>query len=694
MILFKDDVVSNRCIVDTTTKNTSFIKMSMLLRRMGIKNNTFMLALTQPELRDYDPYDEDLPQEIALKMALECVTNPWYFLREIQRVPIPGGTTLFQLNRASLATTWCFLANVNSYLTMPRQIGKTVLALSITDLALHVFGNNTNIGMFARNDGLRTENVRRLKELRNTLPSWLVKTGSKYSTDNQESLLYRPNNSKYITFVANPSKRVADQQGRGDSLIWQHWDEFSYYVNNSLAYPSAIAASETVGRIARDVGIPAAHMITTTAGFTESKEGRYAYNFKNKALRFTEHLFDIESRDALHDLVSTASDNLYVYLEYSHEQLGFDDMWLRGVSVNKDPTTIAKDYLNQWIHGAGDSVVPTATIDKLRVGIMEPLTVTIEFDILLKWFMDSSMLDDPKVRNIPFIIGADTSSNSGRDFTTLVMTNPMDMAVVMTCRCNEANMVKVVEVVFELLKRFPRSVFVPERNYAATFIDILLHRIENETDWNPFRRIFNYFVQEKASAEQTKHDLNMGSIRKQFGFKTLGGDKSRSLLYGKVLMTTAERNHNRIFDKDIVDEICGLVTRNGRVDHAVDGHDDTLIAYLISCWFIMYGRNIELYGISKNEILADTIKESEDMLMSRELHKRVTYLEQQLKNPRVSKLMHKAYRNEYLQLKVLIDETPAENRDIISIHQHDEIVNEAAPKYSIAQLSSMVSGIF
>ena len=92
MILFQKDFVEQGAIVDYDTKHASFIKMAMVLKDLGIKNNKFMLALYNPKLKGVDPYDPDLDTETQLMIIKEIKINPWYYLREVVRVPSQGAT--------------------------------------------------------------------------------------------------------------------------------------------------------------------------------------------------------------------------------------------------------------------------------------------------------------------------------------------------------------------------------------------------------------------------------------------------------------------------------------------------------------------------------------------------------------------------------------------------------------------------
>lgn len=46
----------------------------------------------------------------------------------------------------------------------------------------------------------------------------------------------------------------------------------------------------------------------------------------------------------------------------------------------------------------------------------------------------------------------------------------------------------------------------------------------------------------------------------------------------------------------MIDEITGLVTKNGRIDHSDGNHDDMVIAWLLGVWFLTTSKNLQFYG--------------------------------------------------------------------------------------------------
>lgn len=126
MILFKDDWHREGAIVHSETSNKTFLKVSMILKKMNVENYMFPLALLQPDLAKYDPHNlQDSSEELRLRIALESKMNPWYHFREIARVPASGsGVIPFKANRANIAMIWCFFNNIHYIAIQPRQTGK------------------------------------------------------------------------------------------------------------------------------------------------------------------------------------------------------------------------------------------------------------------------------------------------------------------------------------------------------------------------------------------------------------------------------------------------------------------------------------------------------------------------------------------------------------------------------------------
>ena len=106
---------------------------------------------------------------------------------------------------------------------------------------------------------------------------------------------------------------------------------------------------------------------------------------------------------------------------------------------------------------------------------------------------------------------------------------------------------------------------------------------------NPLKKIFNkYFQEYDPDFKLDNLNYDSGLIRKNFGFNTTASATSRDFLYSRVLMTVLKLVADRLMDHDLIKELCGLTTKNNRVDHSGSGHDDLVIAFLLACYFLLF----------------------------------------------------------------------------------------------------------
>lgn len=699
MLLFQSDYLTHSGIIDTSTKNYSFVRIAGVLEKMNVKNNMFFLYLKHPELQKYDPHNlTDSSVELKLLILDETKTNPWYFFREVIRMPSAGGDPIkYILSRANLALMWCFFNCVNSFITIPRQTGKSAGIAGIVVDNTYFMYNNATIGLFAKDNDLVLESISGFKNIRNGLPKWMLDL-TPQDTDNKEGVSYAALNNTYKTFIAKPEVVAAKKQGRGERTAVQIWDEFAFYKNNHLSYPAATAAADTAQRQVRELGLPAANIIATTAGRISEPSGAYAYSLKQGCVRFTERMYDLKDNATFKEVVKQNSINRMVYIEFSHKQLGFDDEWLQERSIGKPRDIFEMDYLNIWQLGTETSFVPKELMDKLTASQREPVEYTQTGPLTIKWYVERSIIEQEENKRKSYIVGLDTSDNIGKDFTTMVITDPTDLTIVATCRCNISNFVHVVNCVIEVIKILPNCILIPERNKnGAVLIDILIDYMLKHGE-NPFRRIYNTFIQDFCDRTPSLNniDLSDGTNRKHFGFNTSSSADSRDTLYGRVLVTMLSHMASRLFDVDLASEIKGLVVRNGRIDHPTGCHDDLCIAMLLCGYFAFFGKNHYMYGIPSDEILrnvsasGDTV-DSEVKARQFAIRKRIGELRSLIDNC-TNSMVKASYERELRMLQVQVDDSIVSN-DMINVEQvrRDDtprITNN--PSFSISNLRNIL----
>ena len=700
MLLFQSDYDTHSGIIDTNTKNYSFLRMAGVLQKMNIKNNMFFLYLKHPELQNYDPHNlTDPSMELRLMIVDETKTNPWYFFREVIRMPSAGGDPIrYILNRANLALVWLFLNCVNSFITIPRQTGKSAGIAGIYVWIGYFEYRNTTFGLFAKDNDLVLESIAGFKSIRNGLPQWMINL-TPQDTDNKEGISYAALNNTYKTFIAKPELVAAKKQGRGERLACQVWDEFAFYKNNELSYPAATAASDAAQRQVRSLGMPASNIIATTAGRISEPSGAYAYGIKQGCIRFTERLYDLKNNEDLKDVVKQNSVNRMVYIEFSHKQLGFDDEWLAERIIGKPRDLVEMDYLNIWQLGTESSFVPAELLDRMTKSQREPVEFTQTGPLTIKWYIERSILDQEENKRKAYIVGLDTSDNIGKDFTTMVIVDPTDLTVIATCRCNISNFVHIVNCVIEIIKILPNCILIPERNKnGAVLIDILIDYMLKHGE-NPFRRIYNTFIQDYCdrTPSLSSIDLSDGTNRKRFGFNTSSSADSRDTLYGRVLVTMLNHMASRLFDADLATEIKGLVVRNGRIDHPTGCHDDLCIAMLLCGYFAFFGKNHYMYGIPSDEILKNVSSSGntlDDGVKERQqaLRRRITELNAYIEGC-TNSMVKASYERELRMLKSQVDDSiiPSEAVNVEQVRRDDSpSVFSRRPSYSMSTIQNLL----
>ena len=165
---------------DLGTHNKSFLLLARSLKNLGIKNFYFMLEICDTSLIGVNPYQCDkeghttLSRDQISRIMLECTRNPWYFLREVCRIPDQGGTSIpYRANRGNIAQSWCITKGLDSWLCLPRQQGKTESALAF-QVWMYLFGTSNSMFIFVNKDGDNAKNnLRRFQSQIDLLPEYM-----------------------------------------------------------------------------------------------------------------------------------------------------------------------------------------------------------------------------------------------------------------------------------------------------------------------------------------------------------------------------------------------------------------------------------------------------------------------------------------------------------------------------------------
>ena len=136
--------------------NNSFNELSaMLMKEYNFWEDefNFILKTKNPKLIDIDIEQLIVSGDIstyARDIYEECLKNPWYFFREVLRVPTQG-TPLdymkcnkFQINEGTLCALMCYTNDISFILETPRRTGRSELLASLMLYEGMVKGNFSN----------------------------------------------------------------------------------------------------------------------------------------------------------------------------------------------------------------------------------------------------------------------------------------------------------------------------------------------------------------------------------------------------------------------------------------------------------------------------------------------------------------------------------------------------------------------
>lgn len=593
-------------IIDINTSNISFLQVAEDLKTLGIKNNKFFLVLYDKKLVGVDPYDySKLTPELIERITIECIINPWYFKREIARIPDQGGTPIpFELNRGNLAASYCFHNHIAHYLVLPRQIGKTKSTLSDILWALQFGTNKADFAFSHYEQNGASINLRDLKAQRDALPEYLqykiaVGRDAKLDkgTDNVKSLKCPVNENTIWTLPKATSQDTADRIGRGKSYSLLFYDEVDFCNHIDTIVKAMAPAYTTTALRAKENNSAHCRIFTSTPGDVDSPAGMSALKIIDGCCQWDEKLF-YDDFKSVAEYVEVNSNNGIVYIEYQYQQLGKDEKWFldRSRDLGNDAIKIKRELLLKRMRGNAKSPYEPQLLDDLQDRLKPPID-----NIFINKVFKLDVYEEINP-NIGYIIGVDVASGVNADATAATIINPHTCKPIAEFRSPHISLPQQKEFFRQLIIRyFPKSILAIERNNTGiALIQLLL-----ESDIAS--RV--YFDKSDSFKVGSSRKLDKDGYKKSnyvndtdYGVWT--GAASREIMFN-ILETHILDHRDRFGCKMLVDDIFKLI-RNSRgkilADPAGDGHDDNIMSYLIGMYVYYYGKNLHRFGISKASI--------------------------------------------------------------------------------------------
>lgn len=632
IILFKTDWANfPTAIVDYNTTNESFLRLVALYKKMGIKNAEFPLALYQPDLVGVDPYDPNLSTTTKMKIAMEAKYNPWYYFREIARIPPNSGSVpiRFKANRGNIALYWSFFNHVDFGLLQPRQTGKSVGTDVLMNGLLHVWAENTTINLITKDNKLRNANIERLKEMRNLLPDYLH-MANPLDADNSELLTCIRLGNRYKSAVGRNDKVAADKLGRGLTVPIMQFDELAYINLIEVSLPVALSSGSAARDEAKAARQPYGNVFTTTAGNINSRDGKFAYQFMTGGAAWTEEFFDLPDQRTLAKVVEKNSTGMkpLIYGPFNHRQLGRTDEWMYGkLRESASSGELAdRDYFNIWTTGTEGSPLTMEEKKMVKDSEKEPCFTEITPEgYALRWYIPRHEIAN-RMASGRFVMGCDPSELLGEnnDATGMVVIDVETHDVVCTGRYNETSIPVLAAFIGNFLIRYKTVTLIIERKSSGLSMLDTLFIVLPKAGEDPFKRIYNTLVDDQDTMRTEFREIQTpvnsrplhfyAPFKRYFGFNTSGaGRHGRDALYSDALQSMLKYGPKRVHDNTLINEMLSLQIKNGRIDHASGNHDDMVVSFLLAHWMCIKGKHLNYYGINALSVFSRSLVREDEM---------------------------------------------------------------------------------
>lgn len=572
------------------TSNVSFLKMFKELKDMGIQNNKFFLALYDSKLLDVDPHDPNLSLEMQVRILKECRINVWYYLREVIRIPVPGGHTPYLLHRGNLAQTFCMNLNLNIIEILPRQHGKTIGAVSYYSWVYNYSTKNSNIVFSNKELGDSQLNIKRLTDIMELLPEYLKPhLNSKVDTNNVNLIRCIENNNTIKALSTAKDKPNADKLGRGLTIPVCWFDEFAFLKFNDTIYESASPALTKASEEAQKRGAPYGKLITTTPNDLDSKEGKFCHKILTDALWFDETWYDWDA-DKIREHVLEHSKNKFIRIEFTYKELGRDEKWLKEqiADLFGNMLKVKRELLLEWTYANNVSPFSEEQLSMIEQYVKEPLA---------KFFINEvyrfDIIEDMKnLRNKSWIVSVDVAAGLSEDSSAITVIDPATLKPVCEFNSNTIGTTDLSIVIIHLIENYlPSAVVVVERNNAGIAVIDLLLRSSIASN------LYYETKKEKGQKKITdpkKKSTNSGTETRVYGINTL--KNSRDIMINEILFMMINERTDSLISKKIFAEIRSLIrTKRGKIEHGAGFHDDSLMSYLIGLYALIYGTNMNKF---------------------------------------------------------------------------------------------------
>lgn len=604
----KSQIKMRKPIIDWHTSNQSFLDLHQDLVRLGIKNNKFFLKLYDRDLVGLDVYSPAITPKMQLKIDFECLINPWYFLREVCRIPQdgmpiePGGGSEFLADRNNIASWYCFLNGIDHYDSKSRQLGKTQNIVAQLNYAYHFGAMSATFLFFSKDYPLAKQNLYRLKCQRDMLPTWMQmrlafkEDGSIDKGQDSITTMRNPITNNIIKVMPRAvSQDAAVKLGRGDTAAFYWNDEYDFTPYNNEIMDAAAYAFSTASKNAKKNHSLFNRSLSSTPGYLNTQSGKDAEKRIQRMLKWDDHFYD-EKISKIKEVLKGNNCNGFMYIEHTWKQLKKSLEWYQEQCrlVDYDSDKILREIDLQRIHGNEMSPFKKQALVFIAQNKKTPIDkIDMNKDLV------PILVYEKLNKKITYILSVDPAEGLARNNTAFTLINPHTQMIAAEYKSPYISPPNFFRMLCKFMKKYcPRSMIVIENNRGRELVNRFL-----ESEY----RYRLWYDSEKLTAKAVQNTDRYGSEkqaayqRRSLGFET--NKASKPLLFS-IIERFMEEELEKVNTEYLVKDVASVQRKpNGAIilgagdDDEGEGHGDVLMAYLIGLFVLFNAKNLEEFGI-------------------------------------------------------------------------------------------------
>lgn len=607
-------LANRKPIYDFKTSNESFLNLYKDYCKLGITNNKFFLKLYDKDLLKIDPFSPMLPLEVQMKVLLEVLINPWYFLREICRIPEDGapieigGGSKFLIDRNSAASWYLFLNGVDHYDSKSRQLGKTQNDLAEMNYAFNFGSMSATFLFFNKDQPLAKQNLYRLKCQRDMMPAYLQ---MKIAIDGEGSILKETNN---ITTMRNPvtnntikvmpkavSMDAAIKLGRGETAALHYLDEFDFTPwNTEIMKASSFSFARASENAAKNHSL-FGRVLSSTPGYLSTREGKTAAKSIERMLKWEDKYLDMPMNQ-FKKILSSPTYNGIVYNEHTWKQLKKSMEWYEAQCklVDYAEDNIMREIDLQRIQGNASSPFKKQDLVYITRNMKAPID---RLDISKN--LCPICIYEPLNDKIAYMLAVDPSEGLGQNNNAFTLINPYTQCVAAEYKSPYISPPDFFRLICQFLdEKCPKTMIVVEANRGRELINRILeskYRYNLWYDEDKLNQKITEVSNEYGAQQQSAHE------RRAFGFDTTA--RTKGLMF-TILENMVVEEKYKLYTEFIVKDINGISrTPAGKIilgtfdnsgeDEEGAPHGDNVMSFLIGLCVYLNASNLEKFGIKR-----------------------------------------------------------------------------------------------